>query len=130
MHLSALSLLVLFLTPGLALPTAKDVKSFTSASDPSVQDVGRQRGRIGIDSVDPSALRVDPVRVLEKIAQSSSHIPSLTKRSGVLLEEEDGRVARRTQTQVEPADEDTHVLRPSPQVMPPPNARRRQARSE
>ncbi|GJC81627.1 hypothetical protein ColLi_04465 [Colletotrichum liriopes] len=111
MHLSASTLLASFLTVALALPTAKDAKFFA----PSVQDLG---GKIGIDSVDPSALRVDPVRVLDKIAHSSSHIPSLTKRRDVLLEEEDGKITKRSHIQVDPVEADVHVVRPSPHVVP------------
>ncbi|KZL84743.1 hypothetical protein CI238_10525 [Colletotrichum incanum] len=119
MHLSAPTLLAFFLTIALALPTAKDAKFFTpSASDPSVQDLGQKTGKIGIDIVDPNALRVDPVRVLDKIAQSSSHVPSLTKRRNVLLEEEDGKITKRSHIQVDPVEVDVHVVRPSPHVVP------------
>ncbi|KAK1950806.1 hypothetical protein LY78DRAFT_594788 [Colletotrichum sublineola] len=120
MHLSTPGRLALLLAPvlALALPTPKDAKFFNPSDDPYVTDLGQKTGRIGIDIVDPSHLRVDPVRVLDHIARSSSKMSSLTKRRNVALGKEDGADVRRAQVQVDPVEANVHVFRPSPMVVP------------
>ncbi|KAK2013448.1 hypothetical protein LZ32DRAFT_617573 [Colletotrichum eremochloae] len=140
MHLSTPGRLALLLAPvlALALPTPKDAKFFNPSDDPYVTDLGQKTGRIGIDIVDPSHLRVDPVRVLDHIARSSSKMSSLTKRRNVALVgerkkgesaaaaegavtgegKEDGADVRRAQVQVDPVEANVHVFRPSPMVVP------------
>ncbi|KAK1574067.1 uncharacterized protein LY79DRAFT_593547 [Colletotrichum navitas] len=138
MHLLTLGRLAILLAPALvlALPTPKDAKFFNPSDDPFVTDLGKKTGRIGIDIVDPSALRVDPVRVFENIARSPSETAWLTKRrdaapleerekeesaaAGTAMDEgkEDIRASRRAHVQVDPVEVDVPVVRPSPMVMP------------
>ncbi|OHE94963.1 hypothetical protein CORC01_09757 [Colletotrichum orchidophilum] len=117
-------LLSLFLTTTLALPTAKVNKVFApTPHETPVQDLGEDTGRIGVDNVDLSNLRVDPVRVIDKISSSPRMMPSpLTKRREVLREEEDGRIniakEKRSHIQVDPVEVDVHIMRPSIHTMP------------
>ncbi|KAK1721440.1 hypothetical protein CaCOL14_011950 [Colletotrichum acutatum] len=118
------SLLALLLPTTLALPTAKDNKVFAPTPDsPPPHDLGLHTGKIGVDNVDLSALRVDPVRVISRI-QSSSHFTSslLTKRRDVLLEEQDGRIniakQKRSHIQVDPVEVNVHIMRPSVHTVP------------
>ncbi|KAK1487107.1 hypothetical protein CTAM01_11878 [Colletotrichum tamarilloi] len=123
MHLTT-SLLTLLLPTTLALPTAKDNKVFAPTPDsPPPQDLGIHTGKIGVDNVDLSALRVDPVRVISRIKSSSQFTSSLlTKRRDVLLEEHDGRIniarERRSHIQVDPVEVNVHIMRPSVHTMP------------
>jgi len=138
MQLLTLGRLAILLAPALvlALPTPKDAKFFNPSDDPLVTDLGKKTGKIGIDIVDPSALRVDPVRVFENIARSPSETAWLTKRrdaapleerekeesaaAGTAMDEgkEDARASRRAHVQVDPVEVDVPVVRPSPMVMP------------
>ncbi|KAK2058435.1 hypothetical protein LY76DRAFT_635918 [Colletotrichum caudatum] len=124
MRLSTLGRLAL-LAPALALalPAPKDAKFFDPAEDPNVTDLGKKTGRIGIDIVDPSLLRVDPVRVFDDVARSFDGTSSLTKRrdAAPLMEErkeDGGRAVRRAKVQVDPVDADVHVVPPSPMIIP------------
>lgn len=120
MHFTTPSLLALLLSTGSSLPTPKDAKIFTpNALDPSVTDLGQHTGRIGVDRVDLNSLRVDPVRVLGRVAESSTQTaPSLTRRGDVLLEPEDGRIGgSHSPIQVDRVEADVDVHRPSPHVV-------------
>ncbi|KAK1658241.1 hypothetical protein BDP55DRAFT_734235 [Colletotrichum godetiae] len=130
MHLTTSVFALLLLQTTVALPTAKDNKVFAPTPDlppVPVQDLGIHTGKIGVDNVDLSALRVDPVRVINRI-QSSSHYTSslLTKRRDVLLEEEDGRITiaknrrskdKRSHIQVDPVEVNVHIMRPEVHTM-------------
>ncbi|KAK1622394.1 hypothetical protein BDP81DRAFT_400357 [Colletotrichum phormii] len=125
MHPTTSLFALLLLQTTLALPTAKDNKVFAPTPDlppVPVQDLGIHTGKIGVDNVDLSALRVDPVRVINRI-QSSSHSTSslLTKRRDVLLEEEDGRITiaknKRSHIQVDPVEVNVHIMRPEVHTM-------------
>ncbi|KAK2027568.1 hypothetical protein LX32DRAFT_653840 [Colletotrichum zoysiae] len=126
MHLSTLGRLALLapaLALALALPAPKDAKFFDPAEDPNVTDLGKKTGRIGIDIVDPSLLRVDPVRVFDDISRSLDKASSLTKRrdAAPLMGEREGdgsRAVRRAKVQVDPVDVDVHVVPPSPMIVP------------
>ncbi|KAK1979069.1 hypothetical protein LZ30DRAFT_727279 [Colletotrichum cereale] len=114
MHPSTLGRLALLLAPALALalplPVAKDIKFFQPSDDPSVTDLGKYTGRIGIDIVDPSPLRVDPVRALGKRSPAAAAVTDGWK--------EDDRAVRRAHVRVDPVEVDVHVVRPSPMLMP------------
>ncbi|KAK1470872.1 hypothetical protein CCUS01_00990 [Colletotrichum cuscutae] len=124
MHLPTSLLTLFLLTTTFALPTAKDNKVFAPTPDsPSPHDLGIHTGKIGVDNVDLSALRVDPVRVISRIKSSSQFTSSLlTKRRDVLLEEHDGRIniakEKRSHIQVDPVEVNVHIMRPSVHTMP------------
>ncbi|KAK2001696.1 hypothetical protein LX36DRAFT_708395 [Colletotrichum falcatum] len=135
MHLSMLGRLALLLASALvlALPAPKDAKFFDPLDDPNVTDLGKHTGKIGIDIVDPSPLRVDPVRVFDNIARSlGTKTSSLAKRGGdgggggdaAVLEkreeregkegEEGGAVVGSARVRVDPVEVAAPAARPSP----------------
>ncbi|KAF6825704.1 hypothetical protein CPLU01_10127 [Colletotrichum plurivorum] len=93
MHLQIATTLLLLLSPTTAAPTAKDFLRPVAGAE---GDLGLKTGRIGVDKVDLSRLRVDPVSVDARGRTSSS---------------------TRRDTGPDPAVDAVHL--PSPYVEPP-----------
>ncbi|WYZ43329.1 hypothetical protein EsH8_VI_001028 [Colletotrichum jinshuiense] len=99
MHLP-IALFSLIITTIVAAPIAKDIKALSPGNDLSTHGIGDSAGVIGVDKVDLSKLRVDPV--------------SLSEKRDIDLEEVD----KRSHIRVDPVDIDVQVIRPSPHAKP------------
>ncbi|TKW53943.1 hypothetical protein CTA1_2852 [Colletotrichum tanaceti] len=113
MHFTTPSLLLLALlvSTGSSLPTPKGAKFFTlvEASDPYERTHPDQT---------PARIRVDPVKVLGRVAESSERTgPSLTRRGDASLDPEDRRVDKRSPIRVDPVVVDVEIRRPSLHVV-------------